>query len=95
MLKVSENIGPILVRDVTGQKAMRLKAVPSDATILEVVKQLLGDMDMPPNDPEGRPVNYRAHLERGSLQLGDNERVGDVLQANDSLRLFPNIDAGR
>jgi len=94
MPNVIEQVGPILVEDVTGQKAVRLRSVPSDATVIEVVKQLLGEMDMPSADAEGRPLNYHARLEREERQLGDLERVGDALKPDDSLRLLPNIDAG-
>jgi len=94
MANAIEEIGPINVQDVTGQREVRLRSAPSDATVLEVVKQLLGDMEMSSSDTEGRPLNYHARLEREERMLGDNERVGDVLQPNDSLRLLPTIDAG-
>jgi hypothetical protein len=94
MTTVIEEVGPITVHDVSGQKSVRLRGVPSDATVNEVVRQLLGDMEMPNSDGDGRPLNYHARLERESRQLGDNERVGDVLQSGDALRLLPNVDAG-
>lgn len=93
-MPLATDVGPILVEDVTGQKAVRLRGVPSDATVNEVVKQLLSDMEMPVSDGDGRPLNYHARLEREARQLGDNERIGDVLQADNSLRLLPSIDAG-
>lgn len=94
MSSILEEVGPITVQDLTGQKAVRVKGMPTDATVNEVVRKLLGDMDMPLMDGEGRELSYHATLEREQRRLGDNERVGDALQSNDSLRLFPNIDAG-
>jgi len=94
MPNVIEEIRPVHVEDVTGQHTARNRSVPSDATVLEVVKQLLGDMEMGAHDSEGRPLNYHALLEREGRQLGDNERAGDVLKPDDTIRLLPNIDAG-
>src|SRR5262245_52309040 len=87
-------IGPITVADVSGQKAVRVSSVPSDATVDEVVRHLLGEMKLPANDAEGRPVTYHARLERESRHLQGKERIGDTLQAQDHLILQPNVDAG-
>ncbi len=88
-------IGPITVTDVTGQKTFVASKIPSQATIDEVVKYLLATMQQPAQDPEGRPLTYGVRSEREGRYLGGNERVGDSLQADDTLRLMPTVDAGR
>lgn len=88
-------IGPITVTDVTGQKTFRVEKMPTDSTIDEVVQHLLAPMQQPRVDPEGRPLTYGVRSEREGRYLGGNERIGDALQSNDTLRLMPTVDAGR
>jgi|GEM_PF-574021 len=89
------DIGPITLTDVTGQKSHRVSKIPSEATVNEVVQRLLGPMSQPTHDSEGRPLTYGVRSERESRFLGGNEKIGDVLQPNDTLRLMPTVDAGR
>jgi hypothetical protein len=93
-LATEETIGPIIFEDVTGQKTHKVRSIPSSARVDEVVRQLLGDLQMPHADSEGRPLSYAARLERdGGRILGSEERVGEALEANDSVRLLPSINA--
>ena len=80
--------------DVSGQKAVRAAAVPASSTIGELVQGLLAKMGLARNDVEGRPLQYRARLEREGRHLNGAERVGDALKEDDHLVLQPNIDAG-
>jgi hypothetical protein len=93
---VAEKIGSIGLRisDVSGQKSAEAKGVPADSTVGELVHGLLGSMRLPRNDVTGRPLTYRARLEREGRHLHASERVGDALQENDRLVLQPNVDAG-
>ncbi|HLJ55670.1 MAG TPA: hypothetical protein VKT77_11575 [Chthonomonadaceae bacterium] len=88
-------IGPITVTDVSGQKSYRVEKMPSDATVDEIVARLLAPMQQPTMDPEGRPLAYAVRSEREDRYLGANERLGDALQPDDTLRLMPTVDAGR
>lgn len=80
--------------DVSGQKLARVRSVPADATVSELVQGLLGRMNLPRNDSSGRPMTWRARLERDGRHLLPADRVGDVLKPADRITLAPNIDAG-
>jgi hypothetical protein len=80
--------------DVSGQKLVQAPAVPSDSTIGELVQGLLAKMGLARNDVEGRPLQYRARLDREGRHLQGSERVGDALREDDQIVLHPNVDAG-
>jgi hypothetical protein len=82
------------VSDVSGQKPLKVSNVVPDATIGELIQSVLGQMDLPPNDVDGRPLTYHARLDREGRHLHATETVGDVLTQGDHLVLQPNIDAG-
>lgn len=82
------------VSDVSGQKRLTVDHFERDATVGELVEQLLREMDLSREDREGRTVTYHARLEREGRHLNGSERVGDALQSGDRLVLQPNIDAG-
>jgi hypothetical protein len=82
------------VSDVSGQKTVRASNVPGYTTIHELVQGLLQRLGLPRNDVEGRPLSYRARLEREGRHLIGSERVGEVLVEDDLVSLQPNIDAG-
>jgi len=82
------------VSDVSGQKRVKASAIPKRATVHELVQGLLAKMRLPRNDVAGRPLTYRARLEREGRHLHEHEEVGRVLRDQDELVLQPNIDAG-
>jgi hypothetical protein len=84
----------IRASDVSGQKTVQASAVPTDASIGELVETFLDKMQLAPNDVEGRPLRYHARLEREGRHLHSSELVGEALQEDDYLVLQPNIDAG-
>jgi hypothetical protein len=82
------------VSDVSGQKSARLSDVPADASIGEIIEQLLSELDLPKNDTSGRPLTFQARLDREGRALLASERAGEALRSGDRLVLQPNIDAG-
>jgi hypothetical protein len=82
------------VSDVSGQRTVRASSVPRGATVGELVHGLLAKMRLPRNDVSGRPLTYRARLEREGRHLNGSERVGEALRDDDRIVLQPNIDAG-
>jgi hypothetical protein len=80
--------------DVTGQKVARATSVPSDSTIGELVKSLLGRMGLVQQDASGQPLTYRARLEREGRNLHGSELVRDALRNEDELVLQPHVTAG-
>lgn len=85
---------PIRVSDVTGQKVVDVRDVPSDATIGELIDGLLPRMNMPRNDNGGRTLTYQARLDREGRHLHASEVVADTLMPHDRLVLQPEINAG-
>jgi hypothetical protein len=82
------------VSDVTGQKVLAVSDVAEDVTVSELVRELLGRMRLPANDPAGRPLSYHARLDREGRHLQGGERVRESLQPGDRVVLQPNVDAG-
>jgi len=82
------------VRDVTRQKTVRAAAVPTNATVTELVQGLIAKMGLARNDVDGHPLNYQARLDREGRHLNGAETVGDALREDDEITLAPNIDAG-
>ncbi len=91
-----ENTGIALleVSDVSGQKTATVNDVPADASIGEIVEQLLSELNLTRNDTSGRPLTYQARLDREGRHLLASERAGESLRSGDRLVLQPNIDAG-
>ena len=82
------------VSDVSGQKTATVSDVPGDASIGELVEQLLEELRLTRNDSSGRPLTYHARLDREGRHLLSSERAGEALRSGDRLVLQPNIDAG-
>ncbi len=82
------------VSDVTGQKVLNVSDVPPEATVGELIDGLIGRMKLPSVDGSGRPLVFRARLEREGRHLFGSERVAEVIRPGDRLVLQPNIDAG-
>ena len=95
-MQFADNAGIALVEvsDVSGQKTATVNDIPADASIGELVEQLLEDLRLTRNDTSGRPLTYHARLDREGRHLLSSERAGEVLQSGDRLVLQPNIDAG-
>jgi hypothetical protein len=83
----------VLARDVTGQKNFKVSA-DREATVGEMIKGLLVRMNLVSTDEGGRPLEYRARLEREGRQLHGSELVRDALETDDELVLTPQINAG-
>lgn len=82
------------VRDVSRQRLVNARNVPQDATVGEVVKELVSTMGLPREDVEGRQLTFHARLEREGRHLQSSEVVGDALQDDDEVVLQPKIQAG-
>lgn len=93
MTQTLEKRVTLSARDATGQNASRVSS-DVDATVGELVADLLAEMELPKNDPTGRALTYHARLEREGRHLHAAERVGDALEEDDKLVLVPNIQAG-
>ena len=82
------------VSDISQQKIVKVSDVPPEATVGEVVQELLDELQLSQNDASGHSLSYRALLQRESRHLHATETVGQALQPGDRLTLQPDIDAG-
>lgn len=81
--------------DVSRQRHVCVENVACDATVGELVQGLLSDgLRLPQKDTEGRPLTYRARLEREGRHLQATEIVGDTLQDEDEIVIQLHITAG-
>jgi hypothetical protein len=80
--------------DVSGQRRVSLRNVAGRATVGELVKSLVARLGLVREDAEGRPLTYRARLEREGRSLAGSELVGEALQPKDRISIYPHIQAG-
>jgi hypothetical protein len=71
-----------------------MRDFPRDATVGDLVRQLVARMELQDKDPNGATYTYHARLEREGRHLHASEVVGDALKSGDRISLQPNIDAG-
>lgn len=81
-------------QDATGQVVIRDALADPSATVGELIEGLRKAMDLPMQDPDGRPLSYAARLSREGRNLHASETVGAVLKENDEVVVLPNIEAG-
>jgi hypothetical protein len=55
---------------------------------------LVGRLRLVDKDQDGRPLQFRARLDREGRHLHDSELVSDALRPDDELVLHPKINAG-
>jgi len=82
------------ISDVSGQKVFSVANAPTANTVGDLIREILGHMNLPRNDSSGAPLTYQARLEREGRHLHASERIGDALESRDRLTLQPNVDAG-
>jgi hypothetical protein len=80
------------VEDSTGQVRRRARNVPADATVGDFMAGLVRELRLPANDSQGRPLSYAARSHGESLL--ESDRVGDVLQEEDTVTVTQNVTAG-
>ena len=84
----------IRASDVTGQKSVAVRDIPTDHSVGEVLDGLLPRMNLNRLDRGGNSIQYDVRLDREGRHLHRSELVGDVLQPDDHVTLHPRIMAG-
>jgi hypothetical protein len=84
----------LMVSDVSNQKSARVRGVPRDATVGEVIRRSLDRLRLAQHDTQGRSLTWQARLDREARRLHASDLVSEVLRPGDLLTLEPNIDAG-
>lgn len=80
--------------DVSQQKSVMVSGIPDDAIVNEMVQGVLGELNLPRHDVEGRPLSYQVFDELAGRHLRGDERVAEAVASGRRLVLQPNIDAG-
>lgn len=80
--------------DVTGQRRKRLFDYPADATVRDLLRDLVDQMELSRTNRAGAPVVYHGRLQREARHLHNAEIVGEALQSGDVVSVHPKINAG-
>jgi hypothetical protein len=80
--------------DVSGQRRVQVRNVAGKATVAELVRSLVARLGLIREDAAGRPLTYRARLERQGRTLNGSELIGEALKPQDKISLYPHIQAG-
>jgi hypothetical protein len=91
---MGDNLVNIKVKDSTGQQS-RTASVPRDAQVGELIEALVSELNLPINDPSGRPVSYHLRHERSGVALSGTQTVGDTtIEEDDMVQILPEITPG-
>jgi hypothetical protein len=82
------------VSDVSSQKRAKVRDVPSDSTVGELVRGLLAELRMPETDVEGRPLTYGVRRQRDGQHIHGSQLVAEALKTGDHILLQPSVEAG-
>ena len=83
----------INVEDMTGNLKRRAAGIPRDHSIEELVGSLSHALGLPDQDSSGRPILYGLRTSDGD-PLNPTDRIGDVLQQDDTVTLTKSVTAG-
>lgn len=81
------------VEDFTGQVRRRARGIPRSATVSELVDSLRGEMQLPDQDAQGRPIQYGALTAHGEM-LNATDQLGEVLEDEQTITLTKSVTAG-
>ncbi len=84
----------LYARDASGQRKFSVSNFPRTAKIRDLVKSLIPQMGLSPNDSAGRPLAYQAFSRREHCHLRGSDTVGKALLDGDEISLLPDIQAG-
>ena len=84
----------VKVSDISGSRVHEVEA-PDDVSINRLLAVLVERMNLPLHSPDGQLMSYKLHHRRTGRQLLDQQTLaGADVQAQDELRLQPEITAG-
>ena len=81
------------VEDFTSQVRRRANNIPRTATVDDLIDSIRGEMQLPDQDVQGRPIQYGALNADGDL-LNATDRLGDVLKDQEVVTLTKSVTAG-
>jgi hypothetical protein len=81
------------VEDFTGQIRRRAGGVPRTATVSDLVESIQGDLQLPQQDAQGRPIQYGVLSSSGEM-LNATDELGEVLEDEEVVTLTKSVTAG-
>lgn len=81
------------IEDFTGQVRRRANDIPRSATVSDLVDSIRGEMQLPEQDAQGRPIQYGALTSNGDM-LNAADEIGDVLENEEVVTLTKSVTAG-
>jgi len=93
MINLTPTIG-ITASDTSGQRSVRVKNVPADSTVGELLDVLMPRMNLGSAGANGNRLPMAARLDREGRHLNRSELVRDALRDQDHIVLHPQIMAG-
>jgi len=90
---ISNGTMTLEVEDFTGQVRRRARNIPRTATVNDLIESVRGEMQMPDQDAQGRPILYGALSPRDEM-LNATDLLGDVVEDQEVVRLTKSVTAG-
>ncbi len=91
---VSDETMTINATDVTGQRRVTVRA-RRNSTVDDLIRDAGTRMRLHHEDAENREVTWHARDEKRGVALHRSQIVGEALRDHDTVRIQPEISAGR
>lgn len=85
---------PITATDVTGLRKTVWNPGSEDASVQDMLEELVDQLALPVNDTSGAPIAYQARLNSSGRALSSAEFVREAVAEDDSVMLMADINAG-
>jgi hypothetical protein len=82
------------VEDFSGQVSRRASGIPRSATVSELIDSIRGEMALPDQDAQGRPVLYGLMSSTTGEMLNATDALGDVVEDEQTVTLTKSVTAG-
>ena len=80
--------------DVTGLRKTTWAPGSEEASVQDMLEELVDQLALPLNDTAGTPIAYQARLHSSGRALSSGELVRDAVAPDDSVMLMADINAG-
>ena len=85
---------PITATDVTGLRKTMWQPGSDEASVQDMLEELVDQLALPLNDTGGAPIAYQARLNSTGRALSSAELVRDAVTPDDSVMLMADVNAG-
>ncbi|MGB7760029.1 MAG: hypothetical protein WBL61_09380 [Bryobacteraceae bacterium] len=85
---------PITATDVTGLRKTTWEPGSEEASVQDMLEEMVDQLALPMNDSEGAPIAYQARLNSTGRALSSAELVRDAVAPDETVMLMADINAG-